>query len=173
MEERKKIITPGTCDYFRKVLIPASLGDDTGEAAPKNGAYRNAIVAYAANGAVYIYSSDGIYTKIAGSVGPKGAKGDFEKLELTIDYNNGRLSTVKTVREVIDLFSQGKCLMSVAVFSDGPRDLTCLQIFYGMLIYEGGSGYLLTGFTHSPENVIRLEFSADNLDSIFTANLPS
>lgn len=76
MEERVKIITPGTCDYFRKVLIPASLGDDTGEAAPKNGNYRNAIVAYAANGAVYIYSSDGIYTKMPGSVGPKGSKGD-------------------------------------------------------------------------------------------------
>lgn len=64
MEERVKIITPGTCDFFRKVLIPSSLGDDTGEYAPANGAYKNAIVEYADNGAVYIYSSDGIYTKI-------------------------------------------------------------------------------------------------------------
>ena len=64
MEERVKIITPGTCDYFRKITIPSSLGDDTGEYAPQNGAYRNALVEYAANGAIYIYSSDGIYTKI-------------------------------------------------------------------------------------------------------------
>lgn len=65
MEERIKIIVPGTCDYFRKVLIPSSLGTDTGEYAPKNGAYHNAIVEYEANSHVYIYSSDGIYTKIA------------------------------------------------------------------------------------------------------------
>ena len=64
MEERKKIITPGNCDYFRKVVVPASLGDDTGDYAPKNGAYRNAIVEYEANGNAYIYSSDGIPTKI-------------------------------------------------------------------------------------------------------------
>lgn len=64
MEERVKIITPGTCDYFRKVLIPAALGDDTGKAAPKNGDYRNAIVEYAMNHAVYLYSSDGIPTKL-------------------------------------------------------------------------------------------------------------
>ncbi len=64
MEERKKIITPGNCDYFRKVLIPASLGDDTGDYAPKNGAYRNAVVEYDSNHAVYLYSSDGIPTKL-------------------------------------------------------------------------------------------------------------
>ncbi len=64
MEERKKIITPGNCDYFRKVLIPSALGDDTGDYAPKNGAYRNAVVEYAMNHAVYLYSSDGIPTKL-------------------------------------------------------------------------------------------------------------
>ena len=65
MKETVRIITPGNCDYFRKVVIPAALGDDTGEAAPKNGAYRNALVEYEENGALYIYSSDGIYTKIS------------------------------------------------------------------------------------------------------------
>ena len=76
MKETVRIITPGNCDYFRKVVIPAALGDDTGEAAPKNGAYRNALVEYAINGAVYIYSSDGLYTKMPGSVGPKGDQGE-------------------------------------------------------------------------------------------------
>lgn len=64
MEEKIKIITPGNCDYFRKVVVPAALGPDTGENAPKNGAYRNVILEYAANGNAYIYSSDGIPTKI-------------------------------------------------------------------------------------------------------------
>lgn len=65
MKDRVRIITPGNCDYFRKVVIPSALGDDTGEAAPKNGAYRNALVEYEENGHVYIYSSDGIYTLIS------------------------------------------------------------------------------------------------------------
>ena len=64
MEERVKIITPGTCDYFRKVLLPAGVGDEYGDYAPKNGAYKNAIVEYAVDGAVFLYSSDGIYTML-------------------------------------------------------------------------------------------------------------
>lgn len=50
---------------FRKVNIPASMGDDTtGEYIPENGLYKNALVEYEANGALYIYSSDGIFTKL-------------------------------------------------------------------------------------------------------------
>ena len=67
MEEKIKIITPGNCDYFRKVVVPAALGPDTGENAPKNGAYRNVILEYEANGALYIYSSDGIPAKVNNS----------------------------------------------------------------------------------------------------------
>lgn len=50
-------------DLLQKVVIPAALGDDTGEFAPRNGAYHNKIVEYESNGAIYIYSSEGIYTK--------------------------------------------------------------------------------------------------------------
>ena len=50
---------------FRKVQIPASMGDDIdGEYAPINGLYKNALVEYEANGALYIFSSDGIFTKL-------------------------------------------------------------------------------------------------------------
>ena len=54
------------CSPFRKVVITASQGtDEEGEPfAPENGAYQNALVQYEANGAIYIYSSDGIFTKI-------------------------------------------------------------------------------------------------------------
>ena len=51
---------------LKKVTIPAALGDD-GEGssvAPKNGEYCNALVVYEANGAVYIYSTEGIPVKI-------------------------------------------------------------------------------------------------------------
>lgn len=50
---------------FRKVNIPSSMGDDiTGEYIPENGLYKNALVEYEANGALYIYSSDGIFTRL-------------------------------------------------------------------------------------------------------------
>ncbi len=42
--------------------IPTSLGDDspTSKVAPRNGAYSNMIVQYERNGAVYIYSREGV-----------------------------------------------------------------------------------------------------------------
>lgn len=48
--------------------LPAVLGDDSeeSEVAPKKGNYSNAIVEYEANGAIYIYSSEGIPVKIKG-----------------------------------------------------------------------------------------------------------
>lgn len=55
------------CCPFRKIVIPAVMGDDSEDSpsAPENGAYRNALVEYEANGAMYIYASDGIFTKIS------------------------------------------------------------------------------------------------------------
>lgn len=47
---------------LRYVNIPAGLGDDSSssDVAPKVGDYCNSIVKYEANGAVYIYSTEGI-----------------------------------------------------------------------------------------------------------------
>lgn len=52
---------------FRRVIIPAALGDDK-ENPPENGAYCNTLVIYEANNAIYIYSSDGIWTKLSGKI---------------------------------------------------------------------------------------------------------
>lgn len=62
------------CCPFRKIVIPAVMGDDSEDSpsAPKNGAYVNALVEYESNGAMYMYASDGIFTKlsmVAGSAG--------------------------------------------------------------------------------------------------------
>lgn len=45
-------------------MIPAALGDDTGEFKPENGAYHNMIIKYEENDAIYIYANDGTYVKI-------------------------------------------------------------------------------------------------------------
>lgn len=63
-----EIINPEGCPVlFHKISVPASLGDDTGDYAPENGKYKNILVEYEANGHVYMYSSDGIYTRIDAS----------------------------------------------------------------------------------------------------------
>ena len=50
---------------FRKVLIPASMGNETTNP-PVPGAFCNALVVYEATNAVYLYSSDGVPTRIDG-----------------------------------------------------------------------------------------------------------
>lgn len=62
MDCRRKACKCGLSAYF----LPAALGDDSpkSEIAPKNGNYCNAIVTYESNGAVYIYSKEGIPVKV-------------------------------------------------------------------------------------------------------------
>lgn len=89
--------------FFRKVLIPTTMGDER-KYPPQNGAYRNALVYYEADGAMYIYSSDGLYTRLdvpSGVTSVNGMTGDVvldipEKLSqlqndtgfITKDVNN-------------------------------------------------------------------------------------
>lgn len=51
---------------FHKTTISVDRGDDSPESpvAPENGRYKNTLVEYEANGHAYLYSSDGIFTRI-------------------------------------------------------------------------------------------------------------
>ena len=83
-----QINNPAEYITFRKVLIPASVGDETTNP-PKNGAFSKVLLVYEATGAAFLYSSDGIYTQLpqkgdkgdqgepgpAGPVGPAGPQG--------------------------------------------------------------------------------------------------
>lgn len=83
-KRKKKCCKKDCCENefaFRKVVIPAALGDDvTGKDKPENGAYTNSYVEYEANGAQYMYDSYGVYTKIEGGGGGEGTL-DFNELE--------------------------------------------------------------------------------------------
>lgn len=108
-----------------------------------------------------------------GSGGGGGTSG-FTTLELVMNPNDGTISTTKTAREIISLYTSGKCFASSLALDPDPDNLTCLQMHYGTLIYLGESdGYLLSAFTQSPESIVKLDFSAADLDSVFTAPLPN
>lgn len=54
------------CFGLNFVSVPAALGDDSNgsSVAPQNGRFANAIVRYESNGAVYIYSAEGVPVKV-------------------------------------------------------------------------------------------------------------
>lgn len=83
---------------FRKIDIPAVLGDDSegSEVAPCNGAYKNALVEYEANGALYIYSSDGVFTKLYYTTS------ELNGLATLIDVQKGDSKTYKAAKDYTD-----------------------------------------------------------------------
>lgn len=84
---KKKCPPPMDCCgkdiLFRKVIIPIAMGDDT-QYPPENGAFRNALVEYEANHALYIYSSDGLYTKLSVPSGVTSVNGMYGDVTLDI-----------------------------------------------------------------------------------------
>lgn len=62
---------------IEKIFIPAALGNDSNNSpvAPANGAYCNALVVYEANGHMYIYSKDGIPTRLS-----SGGSGNYDEI---------------------------------------------------------------------------------------------
>ena len=86
------------CCPFRKIVIPSVMGGDSeGEDyAPENGAYRNALVEYESNGHIYMYSSDGIPTRIAGENGVS----DYEVLTNKPSINGHELVGNKSLDDL-------------------------------------------------------------------------
>lgn len=83
-------INNNDCTLFHKVIIPSSMGDDT-TYPPKNGLYRNVLLFYEANNEVYLYSSDGIPTKLT------GVATDYNLLKNKPSINNVLLIGDKTL----------------------------------------------------------------------------
>ena len=72
-------------------------GDSEGEDyAPENGAYRNALVEYESNGHIYMYSSDGIPTRLTGESGSS----DYAALTNKPSINGHELIGNKTAEEL-------------------------------------------------------------------------
>lgn len=88
---------------FCKVVIPASAGDDKTNP-PLNGLYRNALVEYEANGEAYLYSSDGIPTKITD-------RDTIERLsQLIAKETEDRIAADAKKAEKVTLYSDGNAI---------------------------------------------------------------
>ena len=87
------------CCWVTKVVIAAALGDDSDDSPvkPKNGAYTNKIVEYEANGAIYFYSSDGLWTKLGNKL-PSAETASIEYVDT---------QTQKTKKELKDYADAG------------------------------------------------------------------
>jgi len=130
---------------FRKVVIPAVAGDDqTGTVIPENGLFTNALVEYEANGAMYIYASDGIFTRIGSNSKSEEAASvtyvDTQILDvkrytdqkvssatsaMTTYVDGGDSSTLASAREYADS-KAATTLTSAESYADG-KDATTLQ----------------------------------------------
>lgn len=92
-----EIDNPETLVLFRKVVIPASMGDET-KVPAAIGKYRNVLLVYEVNNHAYLYSSDGIPTLLTSDVA--------QELETKIDTVAHNLSIETTTRENADIALQ-------------------------------------------------------------------
>ena len=118
-----EIKCPGEVVLFRKVEIPAGMGDDV-TYPPRPGMYRNVLLVYKANNHVYMYSSDGIPTFI--SDGGEGTK-DYEDLinkpsidgyELSGDVTLEDIGVIDAIDDALEEYTPTDELADVALSGD-------------------------------------------------------
>lgn len=88
-----QINNPSECVLFHRVEVPASMGDSKTNP-PKPGAYKNTLLYYKADGEAFLYSSDGIPTKITGVVS------DYACLENKPQINGVTLEGDKSLEDL-------------------------------------------------------------------------
>lgn len=88
-----QINNPSECTLFHKVIVPAAMGTSV-ENPPKNGAYRNTLLVYEADGMAFLYSSDGIPTVIT------GVSSDYNLLNNKPQINGVTLEGDKSLTEL-------------------------------------------------------------------------
>lgn len=106
-----EINNPKQLSMFRKVVVPASMGDDV-ENPPKVGKYCNVILYYEANDQVYLYSSDGIPTRITVDIDELKAQIAAVRKDLTTETTERKdadqeiwteIETIEASSDVVDV----------------------------------------------------------------------
>ena len=145
---------PETLVLLRKVVIPASMGDDT-EVVPAIGKYRNVILVYEANDHIYLYSSDGIPTAIESNVPQEvlnriaTLETDVTTLERGLETETGareradgvlqqEINDLKNSPDVVDIVATYAALMEYDTSSLGDKDVIRVLVDE---THEGQSDY--------------------------------
>ena len=120
-----QINNPSECVLFRKVEVPASMGTSV-ENPPKIGAYRNVLLYYNADGEAYLYSSDGIPTKVTGTTSNYEIltnKPKINGVELVGDKSLADIGVTNAINNALEPYTPRSELAEVA-FSGSYNDLT-------------------------------------------------
>ena len=135
------------CCPFRKIVIPAVMGDDSEDSpsAPENGAYVNALVEYEANGAMYMYASDGIFTKLSMVAGSAGAatvayvdKQDAKMLSDAKTYADSIVPTVDVTKAYVDQ-QDADMLEEAKAYTDAHSSSGSEAMYVDLTITEFGN----------------------------------
>ena len=134
------------CCPFRKIVIPAVMGDDSEDSpsAPENGAYVNALVEYEANGAMYMYASDGIFTKLSMVAGSAGAASvsyvdqqDAKMLSDAKTYADSIVPTVDVTKAYVDQ-QDASTLEEAKAYTDAHSSSGSETMYVDLTITEFG-----------------------------------
>ena len=134
------------CCPFRKIVIPAVMGDDSEDSpsAPENGAYVNALVEYEANGAMYMYASDGIFTKLSMVAGSAGAASvsyvDQQDAKMLADaktYADSIVPTVDVTKAYVDQ-QDASTLEEAKAYTDAHSSSGSETMYVDLTITEFG-----------------------------------
>ena len=134
------------CLPFRKIVIPAVMGDDSEDSpsAPENGAYVNALVEYEANGAMYMYASDGIFTKLSMVAGSAGAASvsyvdqqDAKMLSDAKTYADSITPTVDVTKAYVDQ-QDASTLEEAKAYTDAHSSSGSETMYVDLTITEFG-----------------------------------
>lgn len=138
--------TKDDCCPFRKIVIPAVMGDDSEDSpsAPENGAYVNALVEYEANGAMYMYASDGIFTKLSMVAGSAGAASvsyvDQQDAKMLADaktYADSIVPTVDVTKAYVDQ-QDASTLEKAKAYTDAHSSSGSETMYVDLTITEFG-----------------------------------
>lgn len=124
-----EIDNPGQITLMRRVVIPASMGDDT-TVPPTVGKYKNVLLFYEANTKSYLYSSDGIPTQLVNGVTDYEAAVNLPQINgvtllgnqssadlrlanapVIISLDSGQWSSDKTIGQIFAAFNAGTAIM--------------------------------------------------------------
>lgn len=165
-----EILNPKELAMFRKVTVPASMGDDTTNP-PKAGKYCNVILYYEANDHIYIYSSDGIPTLITANIDKIQAalNKEISDREAADEVIQQEIDEIKNNPDVVDIVDTYADLQAYDTSKLGDKDI--IRVLQDET-HDGASTYYRWDKPHSTWNYIGEAgdyYTKDQVDTLLGA----